>query len=202
MRDLFVHLDKSKQGTITFDDLKKAMVETQQQSDEQETVWEIVEACEALDYNGDREIHYTDFLAAMSGSHIDLSNDLLLMSAFRRFDEDKRGRITSDNVRNILGENSHFDQAFQAPGQKNSMNFVDFAADVRGLVNEMEVAKCNTPVAVPDAEKIVPDAEKIVDISSLLAPSSNFAVRLQSHWNALKKSVMMFWMPCLLQGRF
>jgi calcium-dependent protein kinase len=199
VRDIFVNLDRSKQGTISLDELKEAMVESKQIVGEQT----IAEAFKALDYSGDREIHYSDFLAAMSGTHIDLSNDLLLMSAFKRFDEDKRGRITSDNVRNILGDDNNFERVLQDCEQKNSMDFTEFAARVRGQHSDAEAAKYNeVEVAKYNAPAAATEVDKKGEISSLIAPSSSMAVCVQSHWNTLKKSVMMLWMPCLLHGRY
>merc|ERR1712039_20657 len=58
---------------------------------------------DTIDTNSDQEIHYSDFLAAMISTRIQL-NDGLLKNAFARFDKDSSGYITVDNLREVLGD--------------------------------------------------------------------------------------------------
>jgi len=99
VREHFLSLDANHQGTITLGELKNVLVEKLHFADEHETV----RIFEALDYNHDQEIHYSDFLAAMTCSDDFDLNDELLRAAFRRFDTDQSGVITAQNLKEILG---------------------------------------------------------------------------------------------------
>merc|ERR1719183_1157744 len=98
LADYFVSLDASQQGAITLRSLKQLMVDEFHMADE----GEVERVFLALDYNHDNEIHYSDFLAAMMGSQIELRDDLIA-SAFRRFDEEGSGNITASSLHNIIG---------------------------------------------------------------------------------------------------
>merc|ERR1719277_1670140 len=98
VRDYFVAMDTTQQGTITLKELQHVMVDKFQISDE-----ETRKIFEALDSNHDDEIHYTDFLAAMVSTRLALHDDLL-QSAFNKFDTDNSGYITPANLREVLGD--------------------------------------------------------------------------------------------------
>jgi len=97
-RDCFLSLDANQQGTITLQELKHVMVDKLRLVDE----CELLKVFSALDYNHDQEIHYSDFLAAMVDTQIDV-NDEVLIDTFRRFDADSSGYITVGNLRDVLG---------------------------------------------------------------------------------------------------
>jgi len=82
VRDYFTSLDTTQQGTITFAELKNAMAKYLKTVEDVE----VLQAFEALDYNHDGKIYYSDFLAAMLGRQIGLSESSL-ESAFHRLDE-------------------------------------------------------------------------------------------------------------------
>eukprot|EP00429_Kryptoperidinium_foliaceum_P049797 CAMPEP_0176106664 /NCGR_PEP_ID=MMETSP0120_2-20121206/53526_1 /TAXON_ID=160619 /ORGANISM="Kryptoperidinium foliaceum, Strain CCMP 1326" /LENGTH=641 /DNA_ID=CAMNT_0017440785 /DNA_START=108 /DNA_END=2031 /DNA_ORIENTATION=- len=98
VRDYFVSLDTSHQGTITLMELKQVMSSKFHISDD-----ETRRIFEAMDSNHDESIHYSDFLAAMMNARLAMHDDLL-RSAFRRFDADASGYITADNLREVLGD--------------------------------------------------------------------------------------------------
>merc|ERR1719506_2250287 len=50
-----------------------------------------------------KELHFSDFLAAMINSHVELHEELV-HEAFRKFDTDDSGYITVDNLRTVLGD--------------------------------------------------------------------------------------------------
>merc|ERR1712183_1148553 len=82
VRDLFLEMDKSNQGTITLGEFKSVLKDKVDMGDER-----LAEAFEALDVSNTEEIHYTEFLAAMVSTRIQLNDDLL-KDAFQRFDVD------------------------------------------------------------------------------------------------------------------
>jgi len=98
VHDHFICLDLDKQGTISLSELRHVMVDKLQLVEERE----VLQVFQALDYNNDQQIHYSDFLAAMLDTQIELSDDLLT-SAFRRFDTDGSGFITADKLCHVLG---------------------------------------------------------------------------------------------------
>merc|ERR1711862_854302 len=57
----------------------------------------------ALDSNSDHKIHYSDFLAAMLSTRLNMSDDLI-MATFRRFDTDNSGQITLENLKQVIGD--------------------------------------------------------------------------------------------------
>lgn len=98
VRDYFVMMDKSQQGTITLTELREVMVNKFHIAD-----GEVSEIFHALDTNHDEEIHYSDFLAAMVSTRIAVHDDLL-KQAFKKFDVDNSGYITVENLKEVLGE--------------------------------------------------------------------------------------------------
>jgi len=57
----------------------------------------------ALDSTGSESIHFSDFLAAMLSSRIAMRDDLVAV-AFQRFDTECSGKITADNLREVIGD--------------------------------------------------------------------------------------------------
>jgi len=131
VRQYFIEMDKTQQGTITLAELRSIMVEKFHISDE-----ETKAIFEALDSNHDDEIHYSDFLAAMSSSRIQLHDDLI-KNAFHRFDVDNTGFISPANLKEVLGEtcdpaeiDSMIAEAdFKQDGQ---ISYAEFVAYLRG----------------------------------------------------------------------
>jgi len=131
VRQHFVNLDQNKQGTITLSELKKVLVEKFHVSDE-----ETMQIFNALDSNSDEEIHYSDFLAAMVSTQIAMHDDLL-RTAFKKFDTDRSGYITLDNLKQVLGEtfegDSVEDLLTEADQLKdNRISYAEFVSYLRG----------------------------------------------------------------------
>lgn len=98
VRDAFVALDKDRSGTVTLQEFKIVLEDKFHIHDE-----EAVQAFRALDTNHTDEIHYSEFLAAMMSSRIQLHDDLL-KATFHRFDTDNTGFITAANLKAVLGD--------------------------------------------------------------------------------------------------
>mmetsp|Transcript_9106 Transcript_9106/g.20729 ORF Transcript_9106/g.20729 Transcript_9106/m.20729 type:complete len:556 (-) Transcript_9106:78-1745(-) len=98
VRDAFLLLDSSRQGTITLGELKQVLTTKFEITDEQ-----IQSIFDSLDTSQNDEIHYSEFLAAMVSTRIAMHDDLLA-TTFKRFDVDNSGFITLDNLRTVLGE--------------------------------------------------------------------------------------------------
>lgn len=98
VRDAFIAMDETKQGTITLVELRKVLEDKFDIPGE-----EVHNIFQALDQNQDEEIHYSDFLAAMVGCRIQMHDDHL-KSAFKRFDKDNTGYISVENLYEVLGD--------------------------------------------------------------------------------------------------
>lgn len=95
----FLALDSKHVGAIDYDQLKKVMVDQYHLSSK-----DAKEAFHALDSAKHKEIHFSDFLAAMiDGNHIVLHEELL-HEAFRKFDIGESGHITAEDLRHVLGD--------------------------------------------------------------------------------------------------
>ena len=126
LRDVFLSLDKTGEGTISLGELKHAI--------RGEAVPELPEATpeapgssspkspktpaarlrraksevigslfEVLDANGDEQVYYSDFLAATMDVRKQLRQEAVL-SAFNRLDADGSGTISPDDLRKVIGE--------------------------------------------------------------------------------------------------
>merc|ERR1719221_639994 len=98
VQDAFLEMDKSHGGTITLGDFKKILEDQFDMPDS-----DVKNAFHALDIAHTEEIHYSDFLAAMVSTRIQLHDDLLRQT-FRRFDNHNTGYITSRDLEEILGQ--------------------------------------------------------------------------------------------------
>jgi len=136
VRNAFIELDKDRSGTIQMSEFKKAIEEKLHISDEA-----AAGIFEALDQNHDEEIHYTDFLAAMMSSRIQVHDDLV-KQAFQRFDTDNSGFITKDNLKQVLGDSydgATVDQMISEADMKGDgqISYEEFIAYLRdGGANE------------------------------------------------------------------
>jgi len=119
----FLRLDKEKNGRISFPDLSEALKNSCQDSGADGNIHdpvshlgaasvsdfgEMLRIFSAMDANGDWRVQYTDFLAAMmsiyseSPARLSGSVDQLLLKAFDRFDFDRDGDISSQDLQNVL----------------------------------------------------------------------------------------------------
>jgi len=131
----FLSLDTDKQGTISLAELRAAMASTLCIPDE-----EVERAFAVLDSNCDKEICYSEFLAAMVSSKIDL-NDELLHSTFRRFDTKGCGYITLEGLQDVAGDTFQDERVDEAPQLNGGhISYSEFAAYLRGSSAAAEVA--------------------------------------------------------------
>lgn len=98
VRNAFLELDTSNTGIVTLGEFKKVMQDKFHIEDAQ-----VLQAFQAVDVTHTDQIHYSDFLAAMVASRIQV-HDEVLAQTFRRFDTDNSGIITVANLKEVLGE--------------------------------------------------------------------------------------------------
>jgi len=131
VREYFMSMDQTKQGTITLAELKKVLMDKFHISNE-----ETLGIFNAMDSNHDEEIHYSDFLAAMVNTRIALHDDLL-KAAFKKFDTDSSGYITPENLREVLGETFEGEQIEQLMAEADALkdgriSYAEFVTYLRG----------------------------------------------------------------------
>jgi len=117
VHDAFIAMDLDRRGAITLSELKEAMADYFDFTDEQ-----IKRIFDALDIGTNGEITYSDFLAAMVSMRIPMHYDML-NATFRRFDTDNSGYITPANLREVLGE------SFDGADVKQLIQEADFVGD-------------------------------------------------------------------------
>jgi calcium-dependent protein kinase len=102
VRELFLSIDTNQSGTITLPELKKVLHKADREYMNDDENIEIIFS--AIDYDGSGDIHYVEFLAALSETDGLITHDRLADS-FDRIDGTGRGYIIHDDLKNILREN-------------------------------------------------------------------------------------------------
>mmetsp|Transcript_96553 Transcript_96553/g.191379 ORF Transcript_96553/g.191379 Transcript_96553/m.191379 type:complete len:541 (-) Transcript_96553:94-1716(-) len=123
----FIQLAGGCHGTLTIHELKKAMHGLGVSDDA-----EVQSVFNALVLCCDKEIHYSEFLAAMVTTKIDL-NEELISSAFRHFDVEGCGYITANSLRKLLGDTVEGAQVESLLGEaerveQDRLSFSEFSA--------------------------------------------------------------------------
>ena len=121
LRDVFLSLDKTGEGTISLGELKEAIRGEEATEDAvpggaspkspktpaarlRRAKSEVIGSLfEVLDANGDEQVYYSDFLAATMDVRKQLRQEAVL-SAFNRLDADGSGTISPDDLRKVIGE--------------------------------------------------------------------------------------------------
>eukprot|EP00747_Dinoflagellata_sp_TGD_P137137 gnl/TRDRNA2_/TRDRNA2_175638_c1_seq1.p1 gnl/TRDRNA2_/TRDRNA2_175638_c1~~gnl/TRDRNA2_/TRDRNA2_175638_c1_seq1.p1 ORF type:complete len:493 (+),score=80.86 gnl/TRDRNA2_/TRDRNA2_175638_c1_seq1:48-1526(+) len=123
LRSIFLALDKNSSGSITFQELRVALEEKLDTSN-----CPLEEIFAAIDASHDKEIHYTEFLAAAL-STTDMLKANVVAETFRRLDSGKTGFITVDGLQEFLGVGAECvspNPLSSVAKTKKCMNFEDF----------------------------------------------------------------------------
>jgi calcium-dependent protein kinase len=152
VRKEFCAIDTDQQGTISLGELQSLMVQKFGTSEE-----DILHIFRAMDANHDDEIHYSEFLAAMISTRMDM-DDKLLDTAFRNFDTDLSGYITADNLRYAFGDAFEGEAVECLIGEADlsgcgHISYPEFAAYVRGVpIHSQEIQLSYPPGGSPRAQ--------------------------------------------------
>lgn len=158
----FLDIDKNHSGTILLSELKDILTKKLDIPNE-----EIQRIFQALDYNNDEEIHYSDFLAAMVSTRIVLHDDLLL-SAFKKFDHDGTGFITVENLRMVLGDD------YQGDRVETLLQEADILKD-----NRISYAEFVAYLKEQPLEEAMEAAAHIIDDEAKQLPASYIGGRME-----------------------
>jgi calcium-dependent protein kinase len=148
LREEFLAMDTDRQGTISLKELKTMMMQKFKVAES-----DVVTIFDSVDANHDKEIHYSEFLAAMLSSRIEL-NDKLLDNTFRNFDKDLTGYITVENLHECFGEDFEgvrVDSLIKEADvlKDGKISFPEFKAYVRGTpidIDDAQVRYVDTPL--------------------------------------------------------
>eukprot|EP00747_Dinoflagellata_sp_TGD_P159652 gnl/TRDRNA2_/TRDRNA2_177909_c0_seq19.p1 gnl/TRDRNA2_/TRDRNA2_177909_c0~~gnl/TRDRNA2_/TRDRNA2_177909_c0_seq19.p1 ORF type:complete len:558 (+),score=104.90 gnl/TRDRNA2_/TRDRNA2_177909_c0_seq19:113-1786(+) len=164
LRDQFIALDTTKSGTITLEELQQVL------DDELNIDCEQAEKLfTKLDFDGDHEIAYTEFLAACLHDRDRLHQDLL-RDTFERFDADGAGEITADKLRAVLGD------SFEGKTVDELLMEADFDGDERLTFDEF--VKYLTADGIAIAENNVSDMpEEQIESIKVASSSSCYGLK-------------------------
>jgi calcium-dependent protein kinase len=94
LKDIFFTLDKNSDGTLTFEEMKEGCKILKSDLNFEEIF-------SSLDTDKSGRINYTEFLAATIDQKIYLKNERLF-EAFKSFDKDGSGKISVNEITNII----------------------------------------------------------------------------------------------------
>jgi calcium-dependent protein kinase len=100
LREIFLKLDVNGDGVLTLAELQEGLSNMPGVNSE-----EIEELMNSMDVDKNGTIDYTEFLAASLDKSIYLQEQRLV-EAFRIFDKDGSGKISADELRDVLGSNT------------------------------------------------------------------------------------------------
>jgi len=159
VRDYFLALDTDHDGAISFKELRNVMVNQFQIAEH-----EVQQIFKLLDTTHHQEIHYSEFLAAMTASRIDMTDDLLL-TTFHHFDTGNNGAISKEDFRLLLGDTfegqsvgdlyTHFLADADIDSPDGTLSYDNFAKYARACVPQKPLLPvCSSPARRTFAPKL------------------------------------------------
>merc|ERR1712176_1050598 len=101
LRDIFMQLDGNGDGKLTVNEMKEGI----QKAGLKEIPQDLQQIMEDVDSDGSGVIDYTEFLAATLDKRVYMKEDVC-WSAFRVFDRNGDGKISPEELKNVLGDSS------------------------------------------------------------------------------------------------
>ena len=98
LKKLFCEMDKNKDGTLTFEEIKKCLMKLNSEKEKDD---ELLKLFEGIDTNNSNKIEYTEFISALIGKKKYLKEEKLL-EIFKTLDKDGNGKITKDEIKKVL----------------------------------------------------------------------------------------------------
>ena len=133
----FRKLDKNKIGTIKLEELTEVLKRRLHMSEAEARL-----IFNRLDQTGDREIHYTEFVAAALQAKL-LFNEKYIKEAFQKFDVDNTGLISEDDLRRVIGDEYKGEDVREILRQVDYKNngYIDYDEFVKALMD----SSCREP---------------------------------------------------------
>jgi calcium-dependent protein kinase len=140
MKQMFSQIDKNQDGFITMEELQSTLSKCKSKV-------EIEEIMKTLDMSSTGKINYSEFLAASMDHNVFLKKEYLV-NAFNEFDKDKNGKITSSELKDILGKDTNisasvWDDMIKAADTNGDgvIDFDEFMAMMYDLKKQYSVIK-------------------------------------------------------------
>ncbi len=140
MKQMFSQIDKNQDGFITMEELQSTLSKCKSKV-------EIEEIMKTLDMSSTGKINYSEFLAASMDHNVFLKKEYLV-NAFNEFDKDKNGKITSAELKEILGKDTNisasvWDDMIKAADTNGDgvIDFDEFMAMMYDLKKQYSVIK-------------------------------------------------------------
>jgi calcium-dependent protein kinase len=115
LRRTFLELADDEEGTVSFTNLKDAIrsgvpqresdtdVKTPSRKIRHAKTEHLKDIFQFMDANGDNQVYYSDFMAATMNENLALREEHV-RAVFHRLDADHSGSISSDDIRNVIGD--------------------------------------------------------------------------------------------------
>ncbi len=142
----FRKLDKNKIGTITLEELTGVLKRQLHMSEAEAKL--IFNRC---DQTGDQEVHYSEFVAAALQAKL-LMNEKYIKEAFQKFDVDKTGLISEDDLRRVIGDQYGGEDVGQILRQVDykGNGYIDYDEFVKALMD----TSCREPSILGDVDSL------------------------------------------------
>ena len=136
LEKIFLEIDENKDGTLTYDEMKKSFMKLINEKNLKLNIKEIETLFKSIDSNNSQRIEYTEFIAAMLEESPYCKEDRLL-DIFKMLDKDGSGKISKNEIREILDSENIRDKDLS-----NFMNTFDLNGD--GQIDYKEYITCMT----------------------------------------------------------
>ena len=101
LEQIFMEIDDNKDGTLSFDEIKKCFIKLINDKKLKINVRDIEKLFKSIDTNNSKKIEYTEFLAAMMEASPYCKEDRLV-DIFKFLDKDGSGKISRNEIKNVL----------------------------------------------------------------------------------------------------
>ena len=136
LEKIFFEIDENKDGTLTYDEVKKSFMKLINEKNLKLNFKEIETLFKGIDINNSKRIEYTEFIAAMLEESPYCKEDRL-NDIFKMLDKDGSGKISKNEIKEILESENVRDEDLN-----NFMNTFDLNGD--GQIDYKEYITCMT----------------------------------------------------------
>lgn len=191
----FRKLDKEKIGTIKLDQLTQVLKTQLHMADAEARL-----IFNRLDQTGDKEIHYTEFVAAALQAKL-LINEKYIKEAFQKFDVDNTGLISEQDLRTVIGDEYKGENASQILRKVDykGNGYIDYDEFVKALMD----TSCEEPCFLGETDST---SRRLVTNKLLAISDKRASLALDQYgpatftWGSCRRDARFKFDPKLLEG--